>query len=70
MTFYQVVEEINKLSKDEKEEIKDLLESYLIEDARKEFKKNYEESIRLKKEGKLRKLSNLDEFDKELNRED
>ncbi len=69
MTFHQVVEEVKKLSKDEKEEIKDLLENYLIEEARKEFKADYEESLRLEKEGKLRKLTNIDEFDEELNKE-
>jgi len=70
MTFYQVVEEVKKLSKDEKEEIKDLLENYLVEEARKEFKADFEESLKLEKEGKLRKLTSLDEFDKELSRED
>ncbi len=44
MSFNEVVEEVQKLSVGEKEELKSLLEKYLVEERRKEMHNNYLES--------------------------
>ena len=67
MTFYQVVEEVKKLSKNEKEEKKELLENYLVKEARKEFKANFEESLKLEKDERQHILNDSDDFYRELN---
>ncbi|RMG00149.1 MAG: hypothetical protein D6726_11800, partial [Nitrospirae bacterium] len=47
------IETIKSLSSEEKEEIKFLIERYLIEERREEIYHNYEESLEDLKEGKI-----------------
>jgi len=67
MNFAGVVEEIKHLSFDEKRELKDLLESYLVEERRQEIFENGELSKRKSENGELQFSSNLDELMKSLN---
>ena len=48
-----IVEEVKKLSVEEKEELKFLIEKYLIEERREEIFKNYQESKREIEEERL-----------------
>ncbi|MFO0793621.1 MAG: hypothetical protein U0586_06115 [Candidatus Brocadiaceae bacterium] len=48
-----LVEEVKRLSTEEKEELKLLIEKYLIEERREEIFKNYQESKREIEEGRL-----------------
>ncbi len=48
-----LVEEVKRLSTEEKEELKLLIEKYLIEERREEIFKNYQESKREIEEGSL-----------------
>lgn len=43
-TFVDVVEDVKRLSTEEKQELKDLLDNYLVEERRNEILTNYEES--------------------------
>ena len=43
--FSRVVEDVKQLSTAEKEELQELLKSYLIEERRREIEQNYEASI-------------------------
>ncbi|WP_017295025.1 hypothetical protein [Geminocystis herdmanii] len=54
MTFCEIVESVTKLSTEEKEEIKSLVEHYLIEEKREEIYTNYLLSQKREKEGKLK----------------
>lgn len=58
--FAGVVEDIKQLSFDEKRELKDLLESYLIEERRHEILENGEQSKRELENGELKFSSNTD----------
>ena len=58
-TFAGVVEEVKQLSFDEKRELKDLLEIYLIEERRQEILENGEQSKRELENGELKFSSNL-----------
>ena len=51
--FSRVVEDVKQLSTAEKEELQDLLKSYLIEERRREIEQNYEASIEELREGTL-----------------
>jgi len=62
MTFSDVVEAVKKLSNEEKNEIKSLIEHYLIEDKREEIYHNYLISKENHKEGKLNFSSDIDEL--------
>jgi len=54
MTFNDLIDEIQKLDKEQKEELKTLLENYLIEERREEFYKNFSmQRKRLKKKNKI-----------------
>ncbi len=66
-TFAGVVETVKQLSFDEKQELKDLLESYLIEERRREIYENGEQSKRELKKGELKFSSNTDELMQMLN---
>ncbi len=48
-----LVEEVKRLSTEEKEELKLLIEKYLIEEQREEIFENYQESKREIEEGRL-----------------
>jgi hypothetical protein len=43
-TFVDVVEDVKRLSTEEKQELKDLLDNYLVEERRNEILENYERS--------------------------
>ncbi|MBL7190550.1 hypothetical protein ISS30_02555 [bacterium] len=66
-SYDMLVEEIKKLSFEEKMEIKFLLEKYLIEERREEIFRNYQESMREEKSGKLKFSSDIDELKSQLN---
>ena len=66
-TFAGVVEEVKQLSFEEKRELKDLLETYLIEERREEILENGEQSRRELENGKLKFSSNTDELMEMLN---
>jgi hypothetical protein len=61
-TFAGVVEEVKQLSLDEKQELKDLLESYLIEEKRQEIFDSGEQSKREFETGELKFSSDIDEL--------
>lgn len=62
MTFSEVVEAVKKLSWEEKEEIKSLVEHYLIEEKRAEIYQNYLISKEKEQEDKLNFSSDVDEL--------
>ena len=64
--FAGVVDEVRELSLDEKTELKDILESYIIEERRDEILRNCEEGRKEYEEGKLVFSSNIDELMKSL----
>ena len=53
LDFANVVEEVKKMSSEDKEELKFLLERYLIEEQREDIYKNYKESLKELQENKL-----------------
>ena len=59
--FAEVVEQVKKLSIEDKEELRALLEKYLVDERREEVLKNYDQSLNELKEGKL-------EFSTDINR--
>lgn len=66
MTFSEVVESVKKLSFQEKEELKSLVEKYLVEEKREEIYQHYVISQQRQKEGKLTFSSDIDELMKSL----
>jgi len=64
--FNELVEAIRSLSFEEKKEIKDLIEKYLIEERREEIYLNYLESLEELKKGKIKFLKRVDELKKNL----
>jgi hypothetical protein len=66
-TFVDVVEDVKQLSIEEKQELKGLTDSYLIEERREEIYQNYEQSKTNLADGKLQFSSNLDELEATLN---
>lgn len=65
--FAGVVEDVQQLSFDEKRELKDLLELYLVEEKRREILENGEQSKRELENGELEFSSNADELMETLN---
>ncbi len=65
--FADVVEEVKQLSFDEKQELKNLIEVYLIEEKRDEIWENGERSRRELKENKLKFSSDTDELMRSIN---
>jgi len=61
-----LVENIKKLPLSEKEELKSLLEKYIIEEKRKEIYKNYQETLREYQTGKLKFFSDISQLQKEV----
>ena len=51
--FNELIENIKLLSSEEKEEVKDLIERYLIEEKREEIYQNYQTSLKELEEGKI-----------------
>jgi hypothetical protein len=66
-SFAGVVEEVKQLSFDEKQELKDLLESYLLEERRREIYENGEQSKRELEKDKLKFSSDTAEIMQMLN---
>jgi hypothetical protein len=60
--FADVVEEVQQLSLEEKEELQELLHNYLIEERRREIRKNAEAAMKEYREGELRFLTDIDEM--------
>jgi hypothetical protein len=65
--FAGVVEDVKQLSFDEKQELKDLLENYLIEERRREIFENGEQSKAELQNGNLKFSSNTAELMEMLN---
>ncbi len=51
--FAAVVEEVKQLSTAEKEELQELIRSYLVEERRREIQQNYDASVEELRENKL-----------------
>jgi len=51
--FNELIENIKTLSSEEKEEIKFLIEKYLVEEKREEVYENYQKSVKELNKGKL-----------------
>lgn len=64
--FGNLVEDVYKLSIEEKQELKFLIEKYLLEERREEIYKNYQESLKALRTGKLRFSHDLDKLKKSL----
>jgi len=60
--FADVVEEVQQLSLEEKEELQELLHNYLIEERRREIRKNAEAAMKEYREGELRFFTDIDEM--------
>ncbi len=60
--FAEVVEDVKQLSFDEKRELKDLLEIYLIKERRQQIFENGEQSKQESQNGELKFSSNPDEL--------
>ncbi len=65
-TFANLVEEIKKLSPEEKEELLDLLHKLLIDARRDEIHDNYQDSLKEVKEGKLKYSSKVSDLKKDI----
>ncbi len=61
-SFAGVVEDVKQLSLNEKQELKDLLESYLIEERRQEIYENGEKSRRESENSQLKFTSNTNQL--------
>lgn len=64
--FAQVVEEVKRLSPDEKQELQELLRSYVIEERRREILENCEASLQELQEGKLTFSSDIETLKEQL----
>lgn len=65
-SFAAIVEEVQKLSKEEKEDLYALLEKYLVEARREEIYQNYQDSKERVHRGELRFSDDVDELRKSL----
>jgi len=65
-TFNNIVETVQKLSLSQKEELKFLLEKYLIEERRNEIFENFGQSVKEHKSGSLKFSGNIKSFKKML----
>ena len=57
--FNELIETIKALSSEEKEEIKFLIERYLIEEKREGIYQNYQKSLKELEEGKIKFTGNI-----------
>jgi hypothetical protein len=62
MNFGDLVEKIKKLSSEEKEELRFLIERFLIEERREEIHKHYKESIEEFEKGELEFSSDINKL--------
>lgn len=67
LTFAGVVEEVKQLSFEEKKELQNLIEIYLIEERRQEIFGNCEESLKELARGEIKFSSEIDELKSMLN---
>ena len=67
LTFADVVDNVQQLSPDEKTKLKRFLESYIIQERRREIYENCEEGLREYAEGKRAFFSDVDELMASLN---
>lgn len=66
--FASIIEEVKNMSSEDKEELRFLLEKYLIEERREEIYKNYSNSLQELKCGKLEFTNDINKL-KEMVRE-
>lgn len=66
ITFATIVQEIQKLTTEEKEHLQHLVTQFLIEEKRKTFYKSYQDSINEEEQGKLIFSSDIEELKKML----
>ncbi|MEW6618499.1 MAG: hypothetical protein AB1422_03995 [bacterium] len=59
LTYDNLIDTVKSLSIEEKEELKFLMERYLIEERREEIYKNYQNSLKEAEKGKLEFSSNV-----------
>lgn len=64
-SFTNVVEEVKKMPYEDKEELKFLIEKYLVEERREEILQNYEESLKELRAKKIKFSSDFNQL-KEL----
>jgi len=64
-----LIESIKKLPLNDKEELKSLIERYIIEERRGEIEAHYKESLNELKEGKLQFSSDIEELKNMLEQE-
>ncbi len=64
--FSDLVEEIKLLDKEEKEELKNLLEKYIIEERREKILENYKDSLKEVEKGELNFSKDIGSLKKEL----
>jgi len=64
--FARIVEDVKKLSYDDKEELKFLLDKYLIDERREEIYRSYNESLRDMKRGDLEFSDDINDLRKML----
>ena len=67
VSFVDVVEDVKQLSIEEKQELKDLIDRYLIEERREEIYQNYQTSKQNLADEKLQFSTDLDELEASLN---
>lgn len=60
--FAEIVEEIKQLSTEEKAELQDLIENYLIEERRREIHENHQASLEELHENRINFSSDVDEL--------
>lgn len=66
VSFVDVVEDVKQLSIEEKQELKCLIDSYLIEERREEIHRNYQTSKQNLAVGNLNFSTDLDELEASL----
>ena len=66
MTYTELIKEIQELSTDDKENLKELIDKYLIDEKRERIYQNYQKSLLEVKEGKTKFSDNPDELNKTL----
>jgi hypothetical protein len=64
--FGSLGDDVRRLSTEEKEELKFLLEKYLVEERRQEIHENYQQSLKELRAGKLRFTHDMNKLKKSL----
>jgi hypothetical protein len=66
MTYTELIKEIQNLSTEDKENLKELIDKYLIEERREAIYKSYQESVHEINESKIKFSDNTDELKNQL----